>query len=292
MTTANAAQLFINIGERTNVTGSAKFRKLIEQGDYAGALTIARQQVEAGAQIIDVNMDEGLLDSEKAMTTFLNLIASEPDISRVPVMIDSSKWSVIEAGLKCVQGKPIVNSISMKEGEGQFLEHARKVLRYGAAVVVMAFDEQGQADTIERKVAICERAYKLLTEKIGFPPEDIIFDPNIFAVATGIEEHNGYGIAFIEAARQIKERMPLVHISGGVSNLSFAFRGNEPVRQAMHSVFLYHAIQAGMDMGIVNAGQLAVYDDIPVELRDLSEDVILNRRPDATDRLLEAAPKF
>ncbi|HEY8193448.1 MAG TPA: methionine synthase [Hyphomicrobium sp.] len=292
MTTGNAAQSFINIGERTNVTGSAKFRKLIEQNDYAGALTVARQQVEAGAQIIDVNMDEGLLDSEKAMTTFLNMIASEPDISRVPVMIDSSKWSVIEAGLKCVQGKPIVNSISMKEGEGPFLEHARKVLRYGAAVVVMAFDEAGQADTIERKVSICERAYKLLTEKVGFPPEDIIFDPNIFAVATGIEEHNGYGIAFIEAARQIKEKMPLVHISGGVSNLSFAFRGNEPVREAMHSVFLYHAIKAGMDMGIVNAGQLALYDDIPAELRELAEDVILNRRADATDRLLDAAPKF
>jgi 5-methyltetrahydrofolate--homocysteine methyltransferase len=292
MTTGNAAQSFINVGERTNVTGSAKFRKLIEQNDYAGALTVARQQVEAGAQIIDVNMDEGLLDSEKAMTTFLNMIASEPDISRVPVMIDSSKWTVIEAGLKCVQGKPIVNSISMKEGEGPFLEHARKVLRYGAAVVVMAFDETGQADTIERKVSICERAYKLLTEKVGFPPEDIIFDPNIFAVATGIEEHNGYGIAFIEAARQIKEKMPLVHISGGVSNLSFAFRGNEPVRQAMHSVFLYYAIQAGMDMGIVNAGQLTVYDDIPAELRELCEDVILNRRPDATDRLLDAAPKF
>lgn len=292
MTTANAAQSFINIGERTNVTGSAKFRKLIEQNDYAGALAVARQQVEAGAQIIDVNMDEGLLDSERAMSTFLNMIASEPDISRVPIMIDSSKWSVIEAGLKCVQGKPIVNSISMKEGEGPFLEHARKVLRYGAAVVVMAFDEQGQADTIERKVTICERAYKLLTEKVGFPPEDIIFDPNIFAVATGIEEHNGYGIAFIEAARQIKEKMPLVHISGGVSNLSFAFRGNEPVREAMHSVFLYHAIQAGMDMGIVNAGQLALYDDIPAELRELCEDVILNRRPDATDRLLDSAAKF
>ncbi len=301
MTTANAADpvtrgsaatVFINVGERTNVTGSAKFRKLIEQGDYQAALTIARQQVEAGAQIIDVNMDEGLLDSEKAMTTFLNLIASEPDIARVPVMIDSSKWSVIEAGLKCVQGKAVVNSISMKEGEGQFLEHARKVLRYGAAVVVMAFDEQGQADTIERKVSICERAYKLLTEKIGFPPEDIIFDPNIFAVATGIEEHNNYGLAFIEAARQIKEKMPLVHISGGVSNLSFAFRGNEPVREAMHSVFLYHAIQAGMDMGIVNAGQLALYDDIPTDLRELCEDVVLNRRPDATDRLLEAAPRF
>ncbi len=292
MTTANAAQSFINVGERTNVTGSAKFRKLIEQNDYSGALAVARQQVEAGAQIIDVNMDEGLLNSEKAMSTFLNLIASEPDISRIPIMIDSSKWSVIESGLKCVQGKPIVNSISMKEGEGPFLEHARKVLRYGAAVVVMAFDEEGQADTTERKVSICERAYKLLTEKVGFPPEDIIFDPNIFAVATGIEEHNGYGIAFIEAARQIKVKMPLVHISGGVSNLSFAFRGNEPVRQAMHSVFLYYAIQAGMDMGIVNAGQLALYDDIPAELRELCEDVILNRRQDATDRLLEAAPKF
>ena len=289
---SSAATLFINVGERTNVTGSAKFRKLIEQGDYGAALTVARQQVEAGAQIIDINMDEGLLDSEKAMSTFLNLIASEPDISRVPVMIDSSKWSVIESGLKCVQGKAIVNSISMKEGEGQFLEHARKVLRYGAAVVVMAFDEQGQADTIERKVSICERAYKLLTEKVGFPPEDIIFDPNIFAVATGIEEHNGYGIAFIEAARLIKEKMPLVHISGGVSNLSFAFRGNEPVREAMHSVFLFHAIQAGMDMGIVNAGQLALYDDIPAELRELCEDVVLNRRADATDRLLEVAAKY
>jgi len=288
----SAAQSFINVGERTNVTGSAKFRKLIEAGDYQAALSVARQQVESGAQIIDVNMDEGLLDSEKAMTTFLNMIASEPDISRVPIMIDSSKWTVIEAGLKCVQGKAIVNSISMKEGEGPFLEQARKVLRYGAAVVVMAFDEQGQADTTERKVAICERAYKLLTETVGFPPEDIIFDPNIFAVATGIEEHNGYGIAFIEATRQIKEKMPLVHISGGVSNLSFSFRGNEPVREAMHSVFLYHAIQAGMDMGIVNAGQLAVYDDIPAELRELCEDVVLNRRDDATDRLLEAAPRY
>ena len=288
----SAATTFINVGERTNVTGSAKFRKLIEQNDYSGALVVARQQVEAGAQIIDVNMDEGLLDSEKAMSTFLNLIASEPDISRVPVMIDSSKWTVIEAGLKCVQGKAIVNSISMKEGEEQFLAQAKKVLRYGAAVVVMAFDEKGQADTVERKVSICERAYKLLTEKVGFPPEDIIFDPNIFAVATGIEEHNGYGIAFIEATRQIKEKMPLVHISGGVSNLSFAFRGNEPVREAMHSVFLYHAIQAGMNMGIVNAGQLALYDDIPAELRELCEDVVLNRRDDATDRLLDAAAKY
>ncbi len=292
MTTTPSGSSFINVGERTNVTGSAKFRKLIEQGDYGAALAVARQQVESGAQIIDINMDEGLLDSEKAMVTFLNLIASEPDISRVPIMIDSSKWSVIEAGLKCVQGKAIVNSISMKEGEAPFLDQARKVLRYGAAVVVMAFDEQGQADTIERKVEICTRAYKLLTEKVGFPPQDIIFDPNIFAVATGIEEHNGYGIAFIEATRQIKQRMPVVHVSGGVSNLSFAFRGNEPVREAMHSVFLYHAIKAGMDMGIVNAGQLAVYDNIPAELRELCEDVVLNRRDDATDRLLEAAPRY
>jgi 5-methyltetrahydrofolate--homocysteine methyltransferase len=292
MTTGSAAQRFINIGERTNVTGSAKFRKLIEAGDYQAAVAVAREQVENGAQILDVNMDEGLLDSEKAMTTFLNLIATEPAIARVPIMIDSSKWSVIEAGLKCVQGKGVVNSISLKEGEEPFLDHARKVLRYGAAVVVMAFDEAGQADTVERKVAISERAYRLLTEKVGFPPEDIIFDPNIFAVATGIEEHNGYGLAFIEAARQIKERMPDVHISGGVSNLSFAFRGNEPVRQAMHAVFLYHAIAAGMDMGIVNAGQLPVYDDIPPELRELCEDVVLNRRPDGTDRLLEAAPRF
>jgi 5-methyltetrahydrofolate--homocysteine methyltransferase len=289
---ASAAQRFINVGERTNVTGSAKFRKLIEAGDYQAALSVARQQVENGAQVIDINMDEGLLDSEKAMTTFLNMIASEPDISRVPVMIDSSKWSVIEAGLKCVQGKAIVNSISMKEGEAQFLEQARKVLRYGAAVVVMAFDETGQADTVERKVSICTRAYKLLTEEVGFPPEDIIFDPNIFAVATGIEEHNGYGIAFIEATRQITQTLPHCHVSGGVSNLSFSFRGNEPVREAMHSVFLYHAINAGMDFGIVNAGQLALYDDIPKELRDLCEDVILNKRPDATDRLLDAAAKY
>jgi 5-methyltetrahydrofolate--homocysteine methyltransferase len=289
---ASAAQRFINVGERTNVTGSAKFRKLIEAGDYNAALSVARQQVENGAQVIDINMDEGLLDSEKAMTTFLNMIASEPDISRVPVMIDSSKWSVIEAGLKCVQGKAIVNSISMKEGEAQFLEQARKVLRYGAAVVVMAFDEIGQADTVERKVSICTRAYKLLTEQVGFPPEDIIFDPNIFAVATGIEEHNGYGIAFIEATRQITQTLPHCHVSGGVSNLSFSFRGNEPVREAMHSVFLYHAINAGMDFGIVNAGQLALYDDIPAELRELCEDVILNRRPDATDRLLDVAAKY
>ena len=292
MTTTSAATNFINIGERTNVTGSAKFRKLIEAGDYTAALAIARSQVENGAQILDVNMDEGLLDSERAMTTFLNLIASEPDIARVPIMIDSSKWSVIEAGLKCVQGKPIVNSISMKEGEAAFLDHARKVLRYGAAVVVMAFDEQGQADTVDRKVAICERAHALLTEKVGFPPEDIIFDPNIFAVATGIEEHNGYGIAFIEATRQIKAKLAHVHVSGGVSNLSFSFRGNEPVRQAMHSVFLYHAIAAGLDMAIVNAGQITIYDDIEPSLRELCEDVILNRRPDATDRLLEAAGRY
>jgi len=290
--TSTAATAFINIGERTNVTGSAKFRKLIEAGDYQAALAVARGQVENGAQVLDVNMDEGLLDSEQAMVTFLNLIASEPDIARVPIMIDSSKWSVIEAGLKCVQGKAIVNSISMKEGEAAFLQHARKVLRYGAAVVVMAFDEAGQADTIERKVAICERAYRLLTEKVGFPPEDIIFDPNIFAVATGIEEHNGYGLAFIEATRQIKEKLPHAHVSGGVSNLSFSFRGNEGVRQAMHSVFLYHAIRAGLDMAIVNAGQITLYDDIEPELRTLCEDVILNRRPDATDRLLEAAGRY
>ncbi|MBS0537495.1 MAG: methionine synthase [Proteobacteria bacterium] len=283
---------FINIGERTNVTGSAKFKKLILEGDYAAAIEVARQQVEAGAQIIDVNMDEGLLDAETAMDTFLKLIASEPDIARVPLMIDSSKWSVIEAGLKCTAGKPIVNSISMKEGIEPFIEHAKKVRRYGAAVVVMAFDEKGQADTQQRKIEICERAYKILTEQVGFPAEDIIFDPNIFAVATGIEEHNNYGVDFIEATREIKKRCPHVKISGGVSNLSFAFRGNEPVRKAMHSVFLYYAIQAGMDMGIVNAGQLEVYDQIPQELRDACEDVILNRRPDATDRLLELAPKY
>jgi len=283
---------FINIGERTNVTGSAKFKKLILDGDYAAAVEVARQQVEAGAQIIDVNMDEGLLDAEKAMDTFLKLIASEPDIAKVPIMIDSSKWSVIEAGLKCVAGKPIVNSISMKEGIEPFIEHARKVRRYGAAVVVMAFDEKGQADTQERKIEICARAYDILVNKVGFPAEDIIFDPNIFAVATGIEEHNNYGVDFIEATRAIKARCPGAKISGGVSNLSFAFRGNEPVRKAMHSVFLYHAIQAGMDMGIVNAGQLEVYDQIPAELRDACEDVILNRRPDSTERLLELAPKY
>ncbi len=288
----SAAANFINIGERTNVTGSLKFRKLIEAGDYAAALAVARSQVENGAQILDVNMDEGLLDSERAMVTFLNLIASEPDIARVPIMIDSSKWSVIEAGLKCVQGKAIVNSISLKEGEEAFFASARKLMRYGAAVVVMAFDEQGQADTVERKVAICERAYGLLTGRLGFAAEDIIFDPNIFAVATGIEEHNGYGLAFIEATRRIKAKLPHVHVSGGVSNLSFAFRGNEAVRQAMHSVFLYHAIAAGLDMAIVNAGQITIYDDIEPTLRDLCEDVILNRRADATDRLLEAAGRY
>jgi len=283
---------FVNVGERTNVTGSAKFRKLITENKYDEALAVAREQVENGAQVIDVNMDEGLLDSEKAMVDFLNLIASEPDIAKVPVMVDSSKWSVIEAGLKCVQGKGIVNSISMKEGEDAFRHHAHLVRRYGAAVVVMAFDEQGQADTVERKVDICTRAYKILVDEVGFPPEDIIFDPNIFAVATGIEEHAGYGVAFIEATQIIRQKLPHAHISGGVSNLSFSFRGNEPVRQAMHAVFLYHAIKAGMDMGIVNAGQLALYDDIPAELREACEDVVLNRRADGTDRLLALAEKF
>jgi 5-methyltetrahydrofolate--homocysteine methyltransferase len=283
---------FVNVGERTNVTGSAKFRKLIKNGEFAAALDVAREQVASGAQVIDVNMDEGLLDSEKAMVEFLNLVAAEPDIARVPVMVDSSKFHVIEAGLKCLQGKAIVNSISLKEGEDKFVAEAKVCRAYGAAVVVMAFDEQGQADTLERKVAICARAYKILTEQVGFLPEDIIFDPNIFAVATGIEEHNGYGVAFIEAARQIRKDLPHVHISGGVSNLSFAFRGNEPVREAMHSVFLYHAIGAGMDMGIVNASQLAVYGEIDPELRELCEDVVLNRRADATERLLEAAPRF
>ncbi|MDY6961960.1 MAG: methionine synthase, partial [Pseudomonadota bacterium] len=283
---------FVNVGERTNVTGSAKFRKLITAGDYAAALVVARDQVENGAQIIDINMDEGLIDSGRAMVEFLNLIAAEPDIAKVPVMIDSSKFEIIEAGLKCVQGKAIVNSISMKEGEEKFIAQGRLIRNYGAAVVVMAFDEQGQADTYERKVAICSRAYKLLTEEAGFAPEDIIFDPNVFAVATGIEEHNGYGVAFIEATRTIRQTMPLVHISGGVSNLSFSFRGNEPVREAMHAVFLYHAIQAGMDMGIVNAGQLAVYESIDAELREACEDVVLNRRDDGTERLLEIAERY
>ena len=288
---ARSTAQFVNIGERTNVTGSAAFKKLIMAGDYVKAVEVARQQVENGAQIVDVNMDEGLLDAELAMTTFLKLIAAEPDIARVPIMIDSSKWTVIEAGLKCVSGKPIVNSISMKEGEEAFLHHARKCRAYGAAVVVMAFDELGQADTRERKVEICERAYKLLVAD-GFPPEDIIFDPNIFAVATGIDEHRRYAIDFIEATAEIKKRCPHCHISGGVSNLSFSFRGNEPVRRAMHSVFLYHAIQAGMDMGIVNAGQLDVYDAIDPALREACEDVIWDRREDSTERLIELAESY
>ncbi|WP_294288760.1 methionine synthase [uncultured Sphingomonas sp.] len=291
MTSNVSSTNFVNVGERTNVTGSAAFKKLIMAGDYTKAVEVARQQVENGAQVIDVNMDEGLLDAHAAMTTFLKLIAAEPDIARVPVMIDSSKWDVIEAGLKCVSGKPIVNSISMKEGVDQFLNHARKCMNYGAAVVVMAFDEVGQADTKDRKVEICERAYNLLMG-IGFPPEDIIFDPNVFAVATGIEEHNNYGVDFIEATREIKARCPHVHISGGLSNLSFSFRGNEPVRRAMHSVFLYHAIPAGMDMAIVNAGQLDIYDQIDPELRTVCEDVILNRDPDAGERLVALAERF
>jgi 5-methyltetrahydrofolate--homocysteine methyltransferase len=286
-----AGARFVNVGERTNVTGSAKFKTLILGGDYDAAVEVAREQVENGAQIIDVNMDEALLDSEQAMTIFLKRIAAEPDIARVPVMIDSSKWSVIEAGLKCVSGKPIVNSISMKEGEGPFLELARKCRSYGAAVVVMAFDEVGQADTAERKVAICERAYKLLVAD-GTDPQDIIFDPNIFAVATGIDEHRRYALDYIEAAGEIRRRCPGTHISGGLSNLSFSFRGNEPVRRAMHSVFLYHAIPAGMDMGIVNAGQLEVYDVIDPELREACEDVILDRRDDATERLVALAERF
>ncbi|CAN5222036.1 methionine synthase [soil metagenome] len=284
--------LFVNIGERTNVTGSARFRRLIEADDYAGAVDVARQQVESGAQMIDVNMDEGMLDSEGAMEKFLNLVAAEPDIARVPVVIDSSKWSVIERGLKCVQGKPVVNSISLKEGEAAFVEQAKKARRYGAAVVVMAFDEKGQADSVERKVEICRRCYELLTGKAGLPPEDIIFDPNVFAVATGIEEHDDYARGYIEATRRIKQSLPHVLVSGGVSNVSFAFRGNNPVREAMHSVFLYHAIAAGMDLGIVNAGQLAIYEDIAPELRSAVEDVILNRRSGATERLLELAQRW
>ncbi|WP_242104073.1 MULTISPECIES: methionine synthase [unclassified Lysobacter] len=283
---------FINIGERTNVTGSAQFKKLILEGRFDEAIVVARQQVENGAQVLDVNMDEGMLDSERAMVDYLNLIAAEPDIARIPVMVDSSKWSVIEAGLKCLQGKGIVNSISMKEGEAEFLRQARLVRRYGAAVVVMAFDEAGQADTVERKVEICSRAYRLLTGEIGFPPEDIIFDPNVFAIATGIEEHDDYAVAFIEATRELKRRFPYSHVSGGVSNVSFSFRGNEPVRQAIHVVFLYHAIRAGMDMGIVNAGALPLYDDLDPELRERVEDVVLNRRKDGTERLLEIADRF
>ncbi len=287
---------FINVGERTNVTGSAKFRKLIVAGDYGSALEVARQQVEAGAAIIDINMDEGLLDGAVAMRTFLNLIAAEPDIARVPVMIDSSKWEVIEAGLKCVQGKPIVNSISLKAGEAEFREQALKCLRYGAAVVVMAFDEDGQADTAARKIEICTRAYRILVDEVGFPPEDIIFDPNIFAVATGIEDHDNYAVDFIEATLVIKQALPFARVSGGVSNVSFSFRGNEPVRRAIHSVFLYHAIQAGMDMGIVNAGDLPVYDDIDSTLREAVEDVILNRpqrtNVSNTERLVDIAPNY
>jgi 5-methyltetrahydrofolate--homocysteine methyltransferase len=283
---------FVNVGERTNVTGSARFRKLIKEDKYSDALDVARDQVQNGAQIIDINMDEGLLDAEKAMTTFLNLIAAEPDISRVPIMVDSSKFHVIEAGLKCIQGKAVVNSISMKEGVEKFIQEARIVRSYGAAVVVMAFDEKGQADTFARKSEICARAYKILTEEVGFPPEDIIFDPNVFAVATGIEEHDNYGVDFIQAVEFIRKNLPHAHISGGISNLSFSFRGNEPVREAMHSVFLYHAIGKGMDMGIVNAGQLAVYENLDPELRELCEDVVLNRRSDSTERLLDAAPRF
>ncbi|MDU6410018.1 MAG: methionine synthase [Yersiniaceae bacterium] len=290
--TIDANTLFVNVGERTNVTGSARFKRLIKEEKYAEALDVARQQVESGAQIIDINMDEGMLDAEAAMVRFLNLIAGEPDIARVPIMIDSSKWEVIEKGLKCIQGKGIVNSISMKEGEAAFIHHAKLVRRYGAAVVVMAFDEEGQADTRARKIEICRRAYQILTEQVGFPPEDIIFDPNIFAVATGIEEHNNYAVDFIGACSDIKAELPHALISGGVSNVSFSFRGNDPVREAIHAVFLYHAIRNGMDMGIVNAGQLAIYDDLPAELRDAVEDVVLNRRADSTERLLGLAEKY
>src|SRR3954471_20268606 len=287
--TIGPESLFVNVGERTNVTGSRQFARLVLAGDYEAGLEVARQQVENGAQIIDVNMDEGMLDSEAAMVKFLQLLASEPDISRVPVVIDSSKWSVIEAGLKCVQGKGVVNSISLKEGEESFIRQATLVRRYGAAVIVMAFDEQGQADTADRKVEICRRAYRILTERVGFAPEDIVFDPNIFAIATGIEEHNNYAVDYIDATRRIKAELPEVLVSGGVSNVSFSFRGNDPVREAIHAVFLYHAIEAGMDMGIVNAGQLPIYSDIPPDLLERVEDVVLNRRPDATDRLLAVA---
>src|SRR6186713_3255426 len=280
---------FVNIGERTNVTGSKKFARLVSENKYEEALSVARQQVESGAQVLDVNMDDALLDGVLAMTTFLNLLQSEPDIAKIPIMIDSSKFEIIEAGLKCVQGKCIVNSISMKEGEEKFIQQAETCLMYGASVIVMAFDENGQADTKEKKVQISHRAYKILTEKVGFDPQDIIFDPNIFAIATGLEEHNNYAVDFIEATKEIKELMPLTRISGGVSNLSFSFRGNDHVREAMHSVFLFYAIKAGMDMGIVNAGQLVIYDEIEPTLRDLCEDVILNRREDATDRLITFA---
>ncbi len=290
--TIDENSLFVNVGERTNITGSARFKRLIKEGNYQEALDVARNQVENGAQIIDINMDEGMLDSQAAMVRFLNMISGEPDIARVPIMIDSSKWEVIEAGLKCIQGKGIVNSISLKEGEAAFIDHAKKVLRYGAAVIVMAFDETGQADTRQRKTEICQRAYRILTEQVGFPPEDIIFDPNIFAVATGIPEHNNYAVDFIEACKDIKATLPHALISGGVSNVSFSFRGNDPVREAIHAVFLYYAIRNGMDMGIVNAGQLAIYDDLPSALRDAVEDVILNRRKDATDQLLALAEEY
>ncbi|MEL7400554.1 MAG: dihydropteroate synthase, partial [Pseudomonadota bacterium] len=284
--------LFVNVGERCNVTGSARFKRLIIEEDYDTALEVAQEQVENGAQVIDVNMDEGMLDGEAAMVRFLNLIASEPDIARVPIMVDSSKWEVIEAGLKCIQGKPIVNSISLKEGEADFIEKAKLCQKYGAAIIVMAFDEDGQADTMARKNEICERSYRVLVDKVGFNPADIIFDPNIFAVATGIEEHNNYAIDFIEAARWIRENLPHAGVSGGVSNVSFSFRGNNPVREAIHSVFLYHAIKAGLNMGIVNAGQLAVYDDLPQELREKVEDVVMNVNADATEALLAIADQY
>src|SRR5687768_13969813 len=280
---------FVNIGERTNVTGSKKFARLIRENKYEEALSVARQQVESGAQVLDVNMDDALLDGVKAMTTFLNLVQSEPDIAKIPIMIDSSKFEIIEAGLKCVQGKCIVNSISLKEGEAKFIEQATICQSFGASVIVMAFDETGQADTLEKKVSISERAYKILTEQVGFAPQDIIFDPNIFAIATGIEEHNNYAVDFIEATRIIKQKMPLTKVSGGVSNVSFSFRGNDHVREAIHAIFLLHAIKAGMDMGIVNAGQLVVYDEIEPQLRELCEDVILNRRADSTERLVSFA---
>nr|HNI28805.1 dihydropteroate synthase [Leptospiraceae bacterium] len=283
---------FIMIGERTNVTGSPKFKKLILEGNFEEAVQVAAQQVEAGANIIDINFDEALLDGEASMVKFLNLIAAEPDISRVPFMLDSSKWTVLEAGLKCIQGKAIVNSISLKEGETKFLDQARMLQKYGASVIVMAFDENGQAATKEDKVRICKRAYDLLVEKIGFPPEDIIFDPNILTVATGIEEHNNYAVDFIEAVREIKQLCPKARVSGGVSNISFSFRGNNPIREAMHSVFLYHAIRAGLDMAIVNAGMLTVYEEIPKDLLELTEDVILNRRPDAAERLIAYAESY
>ena len=290
--TIESDTLFINVGERTNVTGSARFKRLIKEELYDEALEVARQQVEAGAQIIDINMDEGMLDAEAAMVRFLNLCATEPEISKVPIMVDSSKWEVIEAGLKCVQGKAIVNSISLKEGKDKFVSQAKLIRRYGAAVIVMAFDEVGQADTRERKIEICTNAYRVLVDEVGFPPEDIIFDPNIFAVATGIDEHNNYAVDFIEAVGDIKRTLPHAMVSGGVSNVSFSFRGNNPVREAIHAVFLYHCFKNGMDMGIVNAGQLAIYDDLPDELREAVEDVVLNRRDDSTERLLDIADKY